>query len=907
MPKDLTSDNRQRNLNQIEGWKKITETAKFYDLHLYKFAHENGVFMIIFKIVIAMQYLSMIYLEISDNLQTSQYHKSVLSSMIPYISMAIVVDLYRETILIVASFTLAVKVILFKFYYMRSMESNLLRTQSRINLQILFALNFLDTTIFKIPIIHLATKSIFLGKIENAYHVFQVLLAIMSLAILYAHFFMDSLYGFDFNFNKRSFWFMRSNFYKLFSLVTMTVLGFMRNFDKEPSQAMKALSNTVAAVYGIITLIDYYRHLHFIKNSVSSLTHLITTIFFAFEALFALMVSLWPAFVNFIDLDYIFVILTLILTGVMQVFYQRKIRHIMTKFAYSINGSTQADQYMEILTDSFSKMRKPQPKLSVVSMLTCHLKHCQNSRCLCSIIKYRYGGNLNTKTVSKVIENEGKDRIWIKVALYDDERAIKEIKNEHSSSFHPKNRQEAINLSCLNMKQIFANFYQLMANQVLDDPFRLYSSYFSYLIYETGNCVGALVSMYNYIFSLTYRKYQNLYRHRILKNYIELTSETLHQKFLESEMQISKETLYKTYNYFNGVNKISGLMDRLIKTKYLFFKEFSESKINFKILTNRGKLVMDLRKEIEGGFEELFQESQDNSHLIRLYIEYQRKIHFKDLNAIREYTDRLRYLNKRDKVSDTIVEKLTNKTKINLYSSNNKVVFVNINKSNFTISKFSKNVPEFFGYEEKEIEGMRLNNLMPNQISRYHNSYVRDFLNRRTGSRLRSPHLVTFGMTKVRELKVIGLIIKLEFFMVDDIYLCGLINSHKRNNQRLILSQNDGTVVLANKRAYKIVGGKIFKESHSLFLSMPNLLKHYYPDVTANAKVNQISGKKEMEFSNKKNARLFKQISGNRMKKSSIQHLYNYCVDSDEFHCFLFRVFLKEKMSAGSNNGEKGK
>jgi hypothetical protein len=101
---------------------------------------------------------------------------------------------------------------------------------------------------------------------------------------------------------------------------------------------------------------------------------------------------------------------------------------------------------------------------------------------------------------------------------------------------------------------------------------------------------------------------------------------------------------------------------------------------------------------------------------------------------------------------------------------------------------------------------------MPERIAKHHDRYMIDFLNRRTGSRIRVPHLITFALDKKDMLKVIGIVIKIEFYMLDDVYMIAIVNSHQRNNQSVILTQQDGTVSGMNQKAIKLWGEEIAKD-----------------------------------------------------------------------------------------------
>lgn len=133
---------------------------------------------------------------------------------------------------------------------------------------------------------------------------------------------------------------------------------------------------------------------------------------------------------------------------------------------------------------------------------------------------------------------------------------------------------------------------------------------------------------------------------------------------------------------------------------------------------------------------------------------------------------------------------------------------------------------------------------MPKQIASYHSNYVSNFLNRRRGTRLRTPHITSFAINKYGELKVLGIAIKLEFFMLDDIYMCSILNSHPRNNQNLMLTEFNGNIASLNKKGLESYGENIFLNSHALFNKIPSLIKYYYPKLTKYLNYRKISGRR---------------------------------------------------------------
>lgn len=218
---------------------------------------------------------------------------------------------------------------------------------------------------------------------------------------------------------------------------------------------------------------------------------------------------------------------------------------------------------MEILTHYHKNIKNPEDKLNFVSMLNSHNQKCDNPNCLCTLMSYSFG-DLKGRTIAQFIEREAKGRMWIKMVLYDDQRTIKEISEVHRSGFREKHStNSAINLKCSNIKQVISNFYFALMERMKGDSFRFLCSYLSFLIFESDNCCGSLITIYNYVFSREYKRYHNFYRHLILRNYIDISTNKLNQKFLESDVEISRQRFQGIYDYLEEIQKIKELIQKL--------------------------------------------------------------------------------------------------------------------------------------------------------------------------------------------------------------------------------------------------------------------------------------------------------------------------------------------------------
>ncbi len=156
------------------------------------------------------------------------------------------------------------------------------------------------------------------------------------------------------------------------------------------------------------------------------------------------------------------------------------------------------------------------------------------------------------------------------------------------------------------------------------------------------------------------------------------------------------------------------------------------------------------------------------------------------------------------------------------------VVFVNILKS-FHISKFTSNMPLYFEMDPVEVKGMLLSDLLPKEIQTDHDRFVMDFINQKKSPIIKTGALTSFCLTKSGRVRMMNVIVKLEYLMTDDIYLSGIMIPHPKNNGMLILSNPKGKIIGMNEQAEELMGRVITYDPYRLFLSIPLLIKYFYP------------------------------------------------------------------------------
>lgn len=858
------------------------------------------------------QRLSFLVYYVSENGTLSRNHKDFYDSMLPFFALTALIPEQRVSFSFVLSFYFLLKFVIFNYMFF---HSNLeFRKKNKLVLKVIFCLQALDLIIFQGPFLHLMASSIFEENIDLGIR----LLNVGNLIFYFIEFLSSLLLGFDFEFFEFNFLMPRTNTPKYINFIFPLLLAILRYSLLRLSPFVGILINFVAVVYSVIKISDIFHQFHYIKG-ISTYYWIITfELIFFVQSVNSLSTQIWKESNTEIDADYIFIIIILLLVNTYRILHSKKELWLKKKFVYKIKNASFGDQYMEILKLMIGNKKSRQNLFDLHWVMKNHIKKCHDLSCICQMIVFKFG-KLNQRTLEQEIKRQDKGTMWYKIVLFNDKYSIGEIINEHKEQFSSNAHSYTINLESKNIDQLLCNFYYKLIYSIDKDVFNLFISYMFYCIYQIKNCVGSLIVSYNYLHSYKYSKSKSLYKRIIIENITALSSDYLYEKFKESDYSLSKERFYDTYSYNEKLMELEKDLDSVIKAKAEFFTELSDTKINFKDLTYLGDFIIRTQKKIEKGFDGLFKVSMSNSKVLHLYLKYKKIIEFARDYELKEFYDKFLYVKKVEQRMMRISDMIRKTGTVNLFSNANMIGFVNINKNIFSFAKFSKNLPEYFGYAEEEMKGMNIEKLIPKQIARHHERYVKNYLNRKSGTRLKARHFTTFAVAKNRELKVINLLIKLEYLMIDDIYLCAVFNSDPKNKQSLMLTEFNGNVVSMNRKGENLMGLRMYKSSYSLFLAIPSLLKYYFPKVSQYAVHNKLVSKKnkthmkEMEkIENRNSGKIFDMDNQNDAEISKVKQ--NLQIEVLNATCFLFHLltfndvtfeYLKDFKSKNGSTDQK--
>ena len=921
----------KRELKSITLWTRISKWSTFHDLRLYSMSQSNQIWVSIVLIIQLIQRLDLVFIDLPHGSKYNQIHSTVYQVIAPPLTInRILTNSFKRFSLFLAFYTLIKLILTLRLFYVVA-TVKVTRYKNGNYLKFVFFSNFLDLNIFGI--------AVFSASFHNIYYESWPYKLISGGIILILAFecLLESLFAKDFKFEKRAVYQGRDQYFKIVGFFNLLVVTAVHSLAPETqNKRFRAIVNILHFLFGVTILCEFFTKLHFLNKKYVYMTFLVTNLLYVSESAIGIFFTISGS-KNAIDADMLIIVVFMLILSLTMRAFNRKIEVLLTEFVYDIKSVLRADQYLEKLALLFKRATRKREGLAILSIMRHHYRKCSDMRCLCFLLKFAVGEHKEKRLVDHMLKYRNEHRNDLKLILYDDKESMEALKEDcrqkqlktgseevkvklgkklglgrarkrlrtqkktigmgrmspfatslklkKSRKFHNLGDRGGsqvengflINLHSDDVTTVFASFYHILLTTLKGDKYRLFTSYLSYLIYEVENFVGCLINCYNFIFSVDYRNQGSIFTHYILQNYIQMSSKKLHQQFLHSPYWLSETSFFEISTSFSELDTIESRFMELVRIYVDFYQELIAKAISLKELTKKSQKMITIRAEIEAKFRLLFAKQADNSRLVSLYINYQMYIKHVKQNSLREMMDKLNLLVKKDRRPQTLEQLKTKNVAFNVFSDVNMIVFVNILKSRFYISNYSSNLPKYFDYEQGELKGALLTQLMPDELKRKHDRYVMDFVNQKKHPICRTGSLTTFSETKFGELRMVSVISKLEYFLTSDVYICGIIIPHPRNNNALLLMNNSGKILGMNQKSRKVTGDHILDNPYSLFLSVPLLLKFFYPEVQHSLRYKNFRNLKKEKIKAEKEA----ERGAERRTK--------------EFDAFMFKYMLTEK------------
>ena len=361
-------------------------------------------------------------------------------------------------------------------------------------------------------------------------------------------------------------------------------------------------------------------------------------------------------------------------------------------------------------------------------------------------------------------------------------------------------------------------FSEISGNQ--KDCLTLHLSYLSFLFFEMGNYLSTMTQAYDYLYSSSFETNGSWKAFVLFHNYIKMATYKIHMEFVKSEGWLSKDRLYAIYEYLDKLDNAEEDFYALMKNRMDFYYEMCQEYISYDKLINTGHEIFSKQIKMEKNLKRLLDVSPYNVRLLCLDSNF--KLNFLEFptEKIRKHIELYRLTKQQD--PDQEIRKQSKF--FNLYHQKNMILFANILENKFTISKFTSNTPDFFEMEATELLGRKISDLMPLDIAKKHDGYVYDYINKRDKNLTQTPTTITFGVTKLNHLRVINLLIKIEYFMVDDVYICAMLVPHRKNKSPVMLLSEEGFPICQNEKSSLIFGPTAMDYPYSVYMLMPGLL-----------------------------------------------------------------------------------
>lgn len=660
-------------------------------------------------------------------------------------------------------------------------------------LKILFSLNYIEINIFYIP---MCTILVFNrpGFSSNPNHI--LLPSLLSIVLIQFQMLIDNYFGFSFQYIDDEIMSTKCILPKVIDMTHVIIILLLKNMLPN-YWLLKALTNMINIMISICKVIHSIYLLNLLHHPILNSLKFGIESFLITEILLMICYLMYPSFEDNFDIDKMFILLILFINKLIDLSYDLRIRLLMKQRIYKICYGSTADKYLRNLLKIFENNKHG---IELYSILILHFKDCDNPRCLCYLSKFFLANKINdSRTIREQMLYWNPSEL--KIAVYDSELSSRSLFNSFISNDKTRSSISQIhegsdyfiNIKTKNYISIIASFYaNIIQNLQEQDIYPLYESFIAFLLFKADNCVSSLIYIYQFMYSLKFKQQYSIWRMIKLQNYVHSASIALQLNFIQSQYWLSHKRFHNIQDFNQELNILKIRLMQLFDLQVFYFEEITRLTIDVSSLSKISSKIIDLRFSIENNFNYLFSITKNSIILNRYHIIYQKNIYIRHDKDLVENSNKISFL-KNNKYFATNLEEILKREKgINFYSDKNMAVFVNISNDKFIINKFTSNLPNYLGYSDSELQGLLLNQLMPRDISVNHNKYVLDFINQRRDPIYKTAILKSFAICQNKNLKLVSILMKLDYFSLDDVYLGGFIIDDSDNDEVIILTKEDG-------------------------------------------------------------------------------------------------------------------
>jgi len=176
---------------------------------------------------------------------------------------------------------------------------------------------------------------------------------------------------------------------------------------------------------------------------------------------------------------------------------------------------------------------------------------------------------------------------------------------------------------------------------------------------------------------------------------------------------------------------------------------------------------------------------------------------------------------------------------LDLYDSDNAVLFVTCHKSKFRIADFTANAPHMLEFPHDMMNGMEINKFMPKTIADVHDKYIVNFMNGFGKHHLKEP-VKTVMQTNTNYIenvqqeqnycKSITVAHQIEFRLSGDLYIVGLLAQRSKENKAMLYTDTSGRLIGQSRAAHSKlkVNSEYFVQNKFACMLFPRLFRRYF-------------------------------------------------------------------------------
>jgi hypothetical protein len=363
----------------------------------------------------------------------------------------------------------------------------------------------------------------------------------------------------------------------------------------------------------------------------------------------------------------------------------------------------------------------------------------------------------------------------------------------------------------------------------------------SYLIHECHRPVSAFITLQEHTSTSNFKNSSTLSMRIIAENYSDIIKTRL-ENFDRFRIQkgISPGDLSKILLYRQEIENLGDSVRAMAMTKIDFYTTLSSHPVDFNRLTNYALDLKNNAKAFEKTTSKLIKMNKRNLQLQTEIASYELCVLERGavssdcMKMIREI--RSEEMNSREK---KLKDRDVFDRQLDLYDSDNAVLFVTCHKSKFRIADFTANAPHMLEFPHDMMNGMEINKFMPKTIADVHDKYIVNFMNGFGKHHLKEP-VKTVMQTNTNYIenvqqeqnycKSITVAHQIEFRLSGDLYIVGLLAQRSKETKAMLYTDTSGRLIGQSRAAHSKlkVNSEYFVQNKFACMLFPRLFRRYF-------------------------------------------------------------------------------